>query len=97
MKKSCVKAWGYWGWNHKTRQHDTLGVITDVTPPLCANPKVRVRVMTEEEYRWLVDRAAFYRKYLEQIADKKRKTIEQRLAASALTFWDTLHNQERKP
>ena len=42
---------------------------------------------------WLEDAkrsAAFYRKTLEQIASGRRRTLERRLAESALTFWDAL-------
>lgn len=37
----------------------------------------------------------FYRKQLQAIASRKRHTIEQRLAASALTFWDELKKERR--
>ena len=37
----------------------------------------------------------FYRKLLCQIAKRKRKTLEQRIASSGLMFWDSIQEEKQ--
>ena len=43
-----------------------------------------------EQCMRLEHESEFYRAQLKRIASRRRRTIEQRIAESALTFWDEL-------
>lgn len=53
----------------------------------------------QAEVKALRFEAQFYRDRLQQLADRKRRTQEQRLAASALSFFDAMRREaeKRKP
>lgn len=42
-----------------------------------------------------VAEARFYREQLELIAARPRKTLEQRIARAALTFWDSMARKSK--